>query len=48
MWVKTNHFILTGIDYSFCIRVDIDECSDNLNSCDMNAVCSDSVGSLWL
>ena len=28
-----------------CLYVDIDECSTNSHSCDVNAVCSNTVGS---
>ena len=28
-----------------CLYVDIDECSTNSHSCDVNAICSNTVGS---
>ena len=37
--------ILSLLIYPFCIHVDIDECSENLHNCDMNADCTDTDGS---
>ena len=39
-------FICSGVtSFIFCFFLDIDECSTNSHSCDVNAVCGNTVGS---
>ena len=43
--MQTTSFKIFFVMATSCLYVDIDECSTNSHSCDVNAVCSNTVGS---